>query len=65
MSKLSRKRIRKPGPVTSTQIPSFTEPTNKISLPKQSDEETFRQQLEDEIAESKRRKDCFGKYLNS
>ena len=65
MSKLSRKRIRKPGPVTSTQIPSVTEPTNKISLPKQSDEETFRKQLEDEIAKSKRTRENFGKCLNS
>ena len=65
MSKLSRKRIRKPGPVTSTQITSLTEPTNKISLPKQSDEETFKKQLEDKITESKAtRKNC-GKCFNS
>ena len=64
MSKLSRKRIRKPGPVTSTQIPSVTEPTNKIYLPKQSDEEIFRKQLEDEIAKSKRTRENFGKRFD-
>ena len=64
MSKLSRKRVRNPGPVTSTQITNSTHFYNERPSPRDRDEEVFQRQLEAAIKESKeqaKEPNCYGK----
>ena len=54
MSKLSRKRKRLPGPLTSTQVDHIPSATNSLRPPpKDRNEEFFLRQLETAINESK------------
>ena len=53
MSKLSRKRVRIPGPVTSTQNSNSTNFNNERPTPHDRNEVFFRRQLEVAITESK------------
>ena len=58
MSKLSRKRKRLPGPMTSTQAESIPSISNSMRpSPIDRNEEFFRRQLEAAINESKRSSD--------
>ena len=54
MSKLSRKRKRLPGPITSTQIENVPDiPNGARPSPEDRNEEFFRRQLESAINDSK------------